>query len=43
MAVKTTELGEASGWSADGKSIYVYRFGEVPANVFQVDISSGQS
>jgi len=31
-----------TGWSADGRSIYVFRFGEIPARVFQLDLSSGQ-
>jgi len=31
-----------TGWTADGRSIYVYRFGEIPARVFQLDFSSGQ-
>jgi len=43
VAVKGTEPGEVpTGWSADGKAIYVYRFGEIPARVFQVDLSTGQ-
>jgi len=31
-----------TGWSADGRSLYVYRFGEIPARIFQLDLSSGQ-
>ena len=31
-----------TGWSSDGKSIYVYRFGEIPAKVLQVDIATGK-
>src|SRR5664279_4409967 len=43
VAVKGTEPGEMpTGWSKDGKSIFVYRFGEIPAQVFEVDLSTGQ-
>src|SRR5271165_629198 len=43
VAVKGTEPGEMpTGWSADGKSIFVYRFGEIPARIFQVDLRTGQ-
>ena len=43
IMVKNTEAGEVpTGWSADGMSVYVYKFGEVPANVFQLDIGTGQ-
>ena len=43
VAVKGTEPGEMpTGWSGDGKSIFVYRFGEIPAKVFEVDLSTGQ-
>jgi len=43
ILVKNTEAGEVpTGWSADGMSVYVYKFGEVPANVFQLDIGTGQ-
>jgi eukaryotic-like serine/threonine-protein kinase len=31
-----------TGWSADGHSLYLFRFGEIPAKVFQLDLSSGQ-
>jgi Tol biopolymer transport system component len=31
-----------TGWTADGRSLYVFRFGEIPAKVFQLDLSSGQ-
>jgi eukaryotic-like serine/threonine-protein kinase len=30
-----------TGWSADGRSIYVFRFGEVPGKVFQIELSTG--
>ncbi len=43
VAVKGTEVGEIpTGWSADAKSIYAYRFGEIPAKVFQIDLATGQ-
>jgi Tol biopolymer transport system component len=43
VAVKGTERGEVpTGWAADGKSIFVYRFGEIPAKVYGVDLTSGQ-
>jgi Tol biopolymer transport system component len=29
-------------WSADGKSIYIYKHGELPARVFEVDIATGE-
>jgi Tol biopolymer transport system component len=29
-------------WSADGKSLYVYRFREMPAKVYRVDLSTGR-
>jgi eukaryotic-like serine/threonine-protein kinase len=31
-----------TGWSADGHSLYLFRFGEIPAKVFQLELSSGQ-
>src|ERR1700733_10440399 len=34
--------GEAPvAWSADGRSLYIYRGGELPAKIFRLDISSG--
>jgi len=43
VLVKGTEPGEMpTGWSGDGKSIFVYRFGEIPAKVFEVDLGTGQ-
>jgi Tol biopolymer transport system component len=32
----------ASQWSADGKSLYVYRAGEVPLKVYRMEIESGK-
>jgi len=31
-----------TGWSADGRALYVFRFGQIPARVFQLDLSTGQ-
>jgi eukaryotic-like serine/threonine-protein kinase len=30
------------GWSADGQSLWLFRRGEVPAHVYQLDISTGR-
>ena len=29
-------------WTADGKGIYVYRRGQLPADVFRVDVATGR-
>jgi len=29
-------------WSADGRSLFVYRIGEVPARIFRLDLSTGR-
>jgi hypothetical protein len=29
-------------WSADGRSLWVFRRGEVPTNVFRLDIATGR-
>jgi Tol biopolymer transport system component len=43
VAVHGPELDEVpTGWSADGKSLYVYKFGEVPARVFQINLATGE-
>jgi Tol biopolymer transport system component/predicted Ser/Thr protein kinase len=43
VQVPGTQPGEvATGWSADGSSLYVYRFGEIPAQVFAVNIKTGE-
>jgi len=40
--VPGTQPGEiATGWSADGRRLYVYRFGEIPAKVVQIDLTTG--
>jgi Tol biopolymer transport system component/predicted Ser/Thr protein kinase len=31
-----------TGWSADGRSVYVFRFGEIPAKVFELELSTGK-
>jgi eukaryotic-like serine/threonine-protein kinase len=31
-----------TGWSADGRLLYVYRFGAIPAKVVQIELSTGQ-
>jgi eukaryotic-like serine/threonine-protein kinase len=30
------------GWTADGRSLYVYRRGELPAKVYQFDVATGR-
>ncbi|MFZ0312183.1 MAG: protein kinase [Candidatus Korobacteraceae bacterium] len=43
VTVHGPELGEEPiAWSADGRSLYVYRFGEIPAKVFQVNLGTGE-
>ena len=32
----------AHGWSADGHSLYVFRFGEIPAKVFELEMATGK-
>ncbi len=31
-----------TGWSEDGRSIYVFRFGEIPAKVFELELTTGK-
>jgi eukaryotic-like serine/threonine-protein kinase len=41
--VPGTERDETpTAWSADSRSLYVFRTGEVPAEVYQVDIATGK-
>ena len=41
--VKGAEPGDRPvGWSADGASLWLFRRGEVPANVFRLDIANGR-
>jgi Tol biopolymer transport system component/predicted Ser/Thr protein kinase len=43
VLVSGTEPGEApTGWSPDGRILYVFRFGEIPAKVIQIDLSTRQ-
>jgi eukaryotic-like serine/threonine-protein kinase len=30
-----------TGWTSDGHSLYMYRFGEIPARIFELELSSG--
>ncbi len=41
--VAGAEADEApTGWSADGRSLFVFRYGELPGRVIQVDLATGQ-
>ncbi len=31
-----------TGWSADGRSLYVFRFGEIPSRVSEIELSTGK-
>jgi predicted Ser/Thr protein kinase len=43
VPVAGTEPDEApTGWSADGHSIYLFRFGVIPARVFELELSTGK-
>jgi eukaryotic-like serine/threonine-protein kinase len=43
VPVSGAEPGEApTGWSADGRSIYVFRFGLIPAKVYELELSTGK-
>ena len=43
VLVPGTETDEApTGWSADGRVLYVFRFGAIPAKVFQLELSTGR-
>jgi Tol biopolymer transport system component len=33
---------EPIGWSADGRSLYVYQPGDLPAKVYRLDLATGQ-
>ncbi len=42
-AISGIESGESlSRWSADDRTLYVYRLGPVPSRVFRVDIATGR-
>jgi serine/threonine protein kinase/Tol biopolymer transport system component len=38
--IETNEV--PTGWSSDGRTIFVLRYGELPARVTQVDVATGQ-
>ncbi len=41
--VPGVEPGETpTGWSSDGRELFVIRRGEIPANVFRIDVTSGK-
>ena len=43
VLVPGAEPDEApTGWSADGRSLYVFRFGQIPAKVYELDLSTGK-
>jgi eukaryotic-like serine/threonine-protein kinase len=43
VLVPGTQVDEIpTGWSANGRSIYVFRFGEIPAKVTEVELSTGK-
>jgi Tol biopolymer transport system component len=43
VPVSGTEPDEApTGFSADGRFLYVFRFGEIPAKVFELELSTGK-
>ena len=31
-----------TGWSSDGRTLFVFRYGEIPARVVQIDLATGQ-
>jgi hypothetical protein len=31
-----------AGWTADGRGLWVWRHGEIPARVYQLDVASGR-
>jgi hypothetical protein len=42
-AVSGVELGERPvGWTADDRSLFIYRYAEMPARVFQLDLATGK-
>ncbi|MFZ0816694.1 MAG: WD40 repeat domain-containing serine/threonine protein kinase [Candidatus Sulfotelmatobacter sp.] len=43
VPVQGAEPGEApTGWSADGRYLYLYSFGVIPAKVFELELSTGK-
>jgi eukaryotic-like serine/threonine-protein kinase len=42
-AVPGVEVGERPvGWTSDNRSLFVYRYAEMPARVFQLDLATGK-
>jgi len=41
-ALGTTGDEAPTGWSTDGRFLYVFRFGEIPAKVFEVELATGK-
>jgi Tol biopolymer transport system component/predicted Ser/Thr protein kinase len=43
VLVSGTNPDEApTGWSADGRFLYLFRFGEIPAKVFELELATGK-
>jgi len=43
ITVSGTEPDETpTSWSADGRSLYLFRFGVIPARVFELDLATGK-
>jgi Tol biopolymer transport system component/predicted Ser/Thr protein kinase len=43
VPVSGAEPDEApTGWSGDGRSLYVFRFGQIPAKVFELELATGK-
>jgi Tol biopolymer transport system component len=43
VLVRGTQVDEApTGWSGDGRFLFVYRFGEVPSQVWLLELATGQ-
>jgi len=41
--VRGAQPGDApTAWSVDGHTLYMYRFGDIPAKVFQLDVTTGE-
>jgi len=43
VPVSGAEVDEApTGWSGDGRSLYVFHFGQIPAKVFELELATGK-
>jgi len=43
LAIPGLDVGDAPvGWTSDGRSLFVYRLGEVPAKVDKLDLATGR-